>query len=164
MSRLGPGTRAVITMVMAALLVGSGLVSNVLAVQPAPDRSEVVLVLDFSASILEDAANRNRFGAALERIADRVDETSSDLVAGDATLTIVQFATKAADYPGCANLRLLGSSATVARFANCLRSVARAYRKGLSPALTRRIGVDTNYVAAMEQAAKHLPADAVRPR
>jgi len=163
MSRLGPGTRAVITMVMAALLVGSGLVSNVLAAQPAPDRSEVVLVLDFSASILEDAANRNRFGAALERIADRVDETSSDLVAGDATLTIVQFATKAADYPGCANLRLLGSSAMVARFANCLRSVARAYRKGLNPALTRRIGVDTNYVAAMEQAAKHLPSEAVRP-
>jgi hypothetical protein len=162
MSRLGRGTRTVATIVAAALLVGGGLASSVVA-QPAPDRSEVVLVLDFSASILEDATNRNRFGAALERIADRVDETSADLVAGDATLSIVQFATKAVDYPGCADLRLLGSGPTVARFANCLRSVAGAYRRGLNPALTRKIGIDTNYVAAMEQAARHLPSDAVRP-
>ena len=48
-------------------------------------------------------------------------------------------------------------------FADCLRSVAGAYRKGLDPGLERSIGIDTNYVAAMEQAAKHLPADAVRP-
>jgi hypothetical protein len=162
MSRLGPGARTVATMVAAAVLVGGGLTSNV-AAQSTPDRSEVVLVLDFSASILEDTANRNRFGAALEGIADRVDETTADLVAGDATLSIVQFATRAADYPGCADLRLLNSAPTVARFANCLRSVAGAYRKGLSPALSRKIGVDTNYVAAMEQAAKHLPANAVRP-
>jgi Fibronectin type III domain len=162
MRRLAPGTRAVITVLAAAMLVGAGLAPSV-AAQSTPDRSEVVLVLDFSASILEDAANRNRFGAALERIADRVDATTADLVAGDARLSIVQFATRAADYPGCADLRLLGSAPTVARFANCLRSVAGAYRKGLSPALTRKIGVDTNYVAAMEQAAKHLPPDAVRP-
>src|SRR4029079_3372022 len=31
------------------------------------------------------------------------------------------------------------------------------------PVLTRRIGVDTNYVAAMDRAATHLPSDAVRP-
>ena len=36
--------------------------------------------------------DRNRFGAALERIADRVDATSSDLIAGDTTVSIVQFA------------------------------------------------------------------------
>ena len=35
--------------------------------------------------------------------------------------------------------------------------LAAAYRKGLDPALTKKIGIDTNYVAAMEQAAKHLP-------
>ena len=162
MSRRGPGARAVVTIVIWALLVGGALAPSVLA-QAAPDRSDVVLVLDFSASILEDVTNRNRFGAALERIADRVDATSADLVAGDATVTIVQFATSAADQPGCADLKLLGSPAAVTQFAGCLRSVAAAYRKGLDPALTKRIGTDTNYVAAMEQAAKHLPADAVRP-
>ena len=122
-----------------------------------------MLVLDFSASILDDKANRDRFAAALERIADRVDETSSDLIAGDATVSIVRFAAKAAAYPGCSDIKLLGDALAVATFADCLRSVAGAYRKGLDPALERTIGIDTNYVAAMEQAAKHLPADAVRP-
>ena len=128
-----------------------------------PDKSDVVLVLDFSASILKDSATRNRFGAALERIADRVDATSADLVAGDATVSIVQFAAKAIDYKGCTDLRLLDSPETVVRFSDCLRAVAGAYRKGLDPALTKSIGIDTNYVAAMQQAAKHLPADSVRP-
>src|SRR5439155_20194545 len=127
------------------------------------DRSDVVLVLDVSASILQDKANRNRFGAALERIAARVDEISADLVAGDTTVTLVQFATRAADYPGCSDLKLIGSPETVAHFADCLRALAAAYRKGLTPALTSRVGVDTNYVAAMEQAAKHLPIDSPRP-
>ena len=161
MSRLGPRVLAVATIVIAAMIGGGASTSTVRA--QTPDRSDVVLVLDFSASILEEAANRNRFGAALERIADRVEETSSDLAAGDTTVTIIQFAAKAADYAGCANLRLLGNEAAVAQFAKCLRSVATAYRKGLDPALTRKIGVDTNYVAAMELAAKHLPADAIRP-
>jgi hypothetical protein len=147
---------------MAALLIGGAPASTVRA-QTAPDPSDVVLVLDFSASILDEAANRNRFGAALERIADRVDQTSSDLAAGDTTVTIVQFAAKAADYPRCADLKLLGSPQAVAQFAGCLRSVARAYRTGLDPALTRKIGIDTNYVAAMNKAAEHLPPDAVRP-
>jgi hypothetical protein len=150
----------VVAIVVAAQL-GGGLVPAVLAA--APDKSEVALVLDFSASILNDKTTRNRFGAALERIADRVDATSADLVAGDATVSIVQFAAKAIDYKGCTDLRLLGSPETVAKFAACLRSVARAYRKGLDPALTKSIGIDTNYVAAMQQAAKHLPADSVRP-
>lgn len=131
--------------------------------QSAPDPSDVVIVLDFSASILDNKADRNRFGAALERIAARVDETSSDLVAGDTTVSIVQFAAKAADYPGCTELKLLGSPNAVATFAHCLRSVASAYRKGLTPALTRSIGIDTNYVAAMDRAAQHLPSGAVRP-
>ena len=154
--------RAVITTALASLLIGSAPTSIVRA-QTAPDPSDVVIVLDFSASILDVKADRNRFGAALERIADRVDETSSDLVAGDTTVSIVQFAAKAADYPGCTELKLLGSPEAVAKFARCLRSVAAAYRRGLSPVLTRRIGVDTNYVAAMDRAAKHLPSDAVRP-
>ena len=75
MSRLGPRVLAVATIVIAALI-GGGVSPRTVRAQ-LPDRSDVVLVLDFSASILEAAANRNRFGAALERIADRVEETSS---------------------------------------------------------------------------------------
>ncbi len=162
MRRLDRRTRTVVTIALAALLIGGGApTARVRAA--APDQSDVVLVLDFSASILRDAANRTKFSAALERIADRVEATSADLIAGDTTVTFVQFAAKAADYADCTDVHLLGDPAAVARFATCLRSVAAAYRKGLDPALTRRVGTDTNYVAAMQQAAKHLPADAVRP-
>jgi hypothetical protein len=163
MSRLGPGARTVVTILLGLLLVSGGPAPEVRAAQATPDRSNVILVLDFSASILQDKANRNRFGAALERIAARVDVTSADLTAGDATVSIVQFATRAADLPGCVDLKLLNSAETVGRFADCLRSVAAAYRKGLAPALTRAIGVDTNYVAAMERANSHLPQTAARP-
>src|SRR3990170_2621580 len=162
MSRLGSAALTVVMLVLGALLFAGRLAPVSLAQTP-PDRSEVVLVLDFSASILEDVANRDRFAAALDRIADRIDATSSDLIAGDASVTIVQFATSAADYAGCVDLKLIESPQTVARFADCLRNVAKAYRKGLDPALTRKIGVDTNYVAAMERAARHLAGDAVRP-
>ncbi|HEX5825390.1 MAG TPA: fibronectin type III domain-containing protein [Candidatus Limnocylindrales bacterium] len=161
MRRLGPGTHGVVALAIAVVLVGGGLARNVAAI--GPDRSDVVLVLDFSGSILEDKANRNRFGAALERIAARVDAISADLVAGDATVTIVQFATRAADYPNCADLKLLGNPEAVGRFADCLRSVAAAYRKGVRTTLTNKIGIDTNYVAAMQRAAAHLPPGAVRP-
>src|SRR3989337_2208135 len=162
MSRLGSAALSVVMLVLGALLFAGRLAPVSLAQTP-PDRSEVVLVLDFSASILEDVANRDRFAAALDRIADRIDAASPDLIAGDASVTIVQFATSAADYAGCVDLKLIESPQTVARFADCLRNVAKAYRKGLDPALTRKIGVDTNYVAAMERAARHLAGDAVRP-
>ena len=108
MSRFGPGARTVVAILIAVLLVGGGRVLGPVADARAaetPDRSNVILVLDFSASILRDEANRNRFGAALERIAARVDETSADLIAGDARLSIVQFATSAADLPGCVDLK-----------------------------------------------------------
>jgi hypothetical protein len=154
-------TRAVVALLLGTLLIGGGLVPPARAATPDP--ADVVLVLDFSASILRDKANRDKFAAALDKIAARVDETSSDLVTSDATMSIVQFASKAADVPGCVDLHLLNSLDKVARFADCLRSVAAAYRKGPDPALRAKIGVDTNYVAAMNQAAKHLPADAVRP-
>ena len=162
MGRLGPRVTAVVTTAIAVALMAGAPPPTVRA-QTLPDRSDVVLVLDFSASILQQKTDRNRFGAALERIADRVEETTSDLVAGDVTVSIVRFAARAADYRGCTGLKLLGSQPAVAQFARCLRAVARAYRKGLDPALTRIIGVDTNYVAAMQRAATHLPPDAVRP-
>ena len=84
MSRLGLAARVLVAIVVGALLTGGGPTPVRAA---GPDRSEVVLVLDFSASILKDKANRDRFAAALERIADRVDETSADLISGDATVT-----------------------------------------------------------------------------
>jgi hypothetical protein len=160
-NRLGPAARIVTALAIGVLLTGVGLVPTTRAA--AADKSEVVLVLDFSASILKDKAHRDQFATALESMADRVTATSADLVAGDTTASIVQFAAKAIDYPGCTDLHLLNSPETVAQFAGCLRSVAGAYRKGLDAGLSKKIGIDTNYVAAMEQAAKHLPADAVRP-
>jgi len=162
MSRSTSAALAFVMLVVAAFLFAGRLAPATLA-QTHPDQSDVVLVLDFSASILEDAANRDRFAAALDRIADRIDATSSDLVAGDTTVTIVQFATRAADYPGCLDMELIESPQTIARFADCLREAAVAYRTGLDPALTQKIGVDTNYVAAMTVAARHLPVDAARP-
>ena len=162
MNRVGRTSRAAAAFAAMFVAVG-GLASNTLAVNVGPDKAEVVLVLDFSASILNDATNRSRFAGALERIADRVDETSRDLIRGDATVSIVQFASSAADVNGCIDIRLLGSQSAVRRFANCLRTVAGGYRAGIQPALRDRIGIDTNYVAAMEQAAAHLPEDATRP-
>ena len=163
MRRIGSTGRLVLATIMASLLVPPGGGAPVAAAEAAPDRSEVVLVLDFSASILEDATNRRRFAAALDRIADRVDERSADLVAGDTTVSIVQFAARARNTPGCTELELLDDPAAVATFADCLRDVADAYSGGLDPELRTAIGIDTNYVAAMERAATHLPADAVRP-
>ena len=162
MTRPGSTARAVVMLILGAFLLAGPLASTSLA-QEHPDQSDVVLVLDFSASILDDPVNRDRFAAALDRIADRVDATSSDLVAGDTTVTLVQFATRAADYPACVDLELIESPETVARFADCLREAAVAYRRGLDPALTTKIGDDTNYVAAMTVAERHLPAEAVRP-
>src|SRR5689334_13701118 len=161
MNRHGP--RGLVVGAVLTALLGLGFPLSSIQAQGAPDSSDVVLVLDFSASILQEPANRNRFGAALERIADRIEETSSDLVAGDTRVTLVQFAAKAIDYPTCTDLKLLGDPAAVTKLGRCLRSVASAYRKGPDAALARRIGVDTNYVAAMQRAAQHLPAGAVRP-
>src|SRR5437899_8025153 len=131
MHRLGRVAKIVIALLVASLLSSNGLVATTRAA--APDRSDIVLVLDFSASILQDKANRDRFAGALEGIASRVDQTSADLVAGDTTASIVQFAAKAIDTPGCVDLQLLNSPDTVGMFADCLRAVAAAYRKGLDP-------------------------------
>ena len=93
MRRLPTGASAFAALLAAVVLVGGGLVPHARAVTADP--SDVVLVLDFSASILDDKTTRNRFAAALTRIADRVDATTADLIAGDATVSIVQFATHA---------------------------------------------------------------------
>lgn len=162
MGRFGRITRATATLVLATIAVGGSLVPPAVSAADA-DPSDVVLVLDYSASILDDAKTRTQFATALDGIATRVEQTSADLTSSDATVSMIQFATRAADYPGCVDLKLLGNSENVTKFATCLRSLAAAYRKGRDPALTAKIGLDTNYVAAMQQAAKHLPSDAVRP-
>src|SRR4051794_19857446 len=114
MTRLGQKASVIAALFAAIVVVAGGLAPR--AVAQTPDRSDVVLVFDFSASILQDKTTRERFSAALRRIADRVDATSADLVAGDATVSIVEFATRAADYPNCADLKLLGSPNAVGRF------------------------------------------------
>ena len=150
----------------AALLASTWRVPSIpgaAAATPNDDASDIVLVLDFSGSILEDRAVRRDFADALDDIAARVEATAATLSGGDATVSIVRFATKAADLPDCTGLPLRQNEAAVAQLAQCLHRVAAAYRKGVDPALTRAIGDDTNYVAAMERAATHLPADSVRP-
>jgi len=142
---------------VASTLLMSALVPAASAAETTPDSSDVAIVLDYSASILNDARNRARFAGALERMADRVDELSGDLVQGDTTVSLVQFASKARDYEGCTDLKLLNDPEAVATFADCLRSLGEAYRNGLSPGLQDAIGIDTNYVEAMEQGAEHLP-------
>src|SRR5262245_26588086 len=114
--RLRRPRQAIRTIAVAVAVVGILLTSAVPAVsgaEQAPDKSDVVLVLDYSASILDDARNRARFAGALERMADRVDAISPDLVAGDTTVSLVQFASKARDYEGCTDLHLLNDPAAV---------------------------------------------------
>src|SRR5688572_12514352 len=106
MSRHGLYMRAVVVMAVGFLLFGGGLAPSARAVE-APDQSDIVMALDFSASILRDKANRDRFATALESMAARVDETSADLVAGDTTVSMIQFATSARNYPRCVELKLL---------------------------------------------------------
>ena len=115
MHRHGLSMRAVLVMVVGSLLFGGGLAPSARAVE-APDKSEVVMVLDFSASILRDKANRDRFAAALERMADRVDATSADLVAGDTTVSHGPVRDEGAPTTrGCVDLKLLNDPAAVAQ-------------------------------------------------
>jgi hypothetical protein len=153
-----------LSFVLAFVLAGLIPSTPATAVSTSADPSDVVIVLDFSASILNDKTNRDRFAAALGRIADRVDATTNDLVTGDATVSFVWFATTAADYPGgCTDLKFLSNPRGVVHFADCLRSVAKAYRKGPKAVAGTRLGTDTNYVKAMEGAARHVPLKAERP-
>ena len=152
-----------VAIAICGVLLGFGGMPSASAAEPAPDSSDVVLGLDFSASILNDARNRARFAGALERMADRVDALSADLATGDTTVSLVQFASKARNVEGCTDLQLLNNPEAVATFADCLRTVGAAYREGLDPDLEDAIGIDTNYVEAMEKGASHLPDDSERP-
>jgi hypothetical protein len=148
---------------LAALLAAAVPVAVLPATAASNDPSDIVLVLDLSGSILDNKPVRTAFAGALDGIAARVEETSDTLVKGDATVSIVTFATRATDLPGCSNLQLRRSKPAVTQLAKCLRGVAATYRKGVDPVVTRAIGDDTNYVAAMERAASHFPTVAPRP-
>ena len=151
-------------LVVALVAVIAPLVTPATAFAASPaDPSDVVLLFDFSGSILDDKGTRTSFAKALEKIADRVDETVADLIAGDASISFVQFATEARDYGGCTDLNLHNNRNAVTDLSECLRDIASDYRKGGSRKLTRAIGNDTNYVAAIKRAAKDLPADSARP-
>ncbi|HEX5012720.1 MAG TPA: fibronectin type III domain-containing protein [Candidatus Limnocylindrales bacterium] len=150
----------------AASFLGAGLLLAGLApgtVAAEPQQGDVVLEFDFSGSILDDERTRNRFGDAINAIADRVDATSRDLIEGSTTVSLVQFASQAADVEGCTELELFGSPAKVRAFSACLRKVAADYKSGGNATLRGTIGRDTNYVAAMQRAATHLPENAERP-
>jgi hypothetical protein len=151
-----------LALLAAALATGFGVPPAVQAAD-APDPSDIVLVLDFSLSILDDETTRTAFADALDRIADRVDAIRDTLVLGDMTVSVVLFATSAAEDSGCVDLSFRDNPGAVEQFASCLGEFADTYRNGGNPALTERIGLDTNYVAAMEVAAERLPADSTRP-
>ena len=84
-------------------------------------------------------------------------------MAGNAVISLVPFASRAAGFPGCENLALHADPAAVQKLADCLRLAARQYRRGPDASIVSKVGTDTNYVKAMEQAATYLPADSTRP-
>ena len=98
----GHAARAILIAVIAALLTSTLPVESIAGTAAAAneDASDIVLALDFSGSILEDKATRTDFADALDGIDARIDETAATLMAGDATVSIVRFATKAADVDG----------------------------------------------------------------
>ena len=131
----------------------------------AQDPSDVVLVFDVSDSILESDDGTNvEFAAALEGIADRVDDIADDLVVGNATVSFVAFAVTAIPYPtGCQGLELNQDPAAIARFEACLREIAGEYRAGASAPVQQRINTaGTDHVAALREAAGLLPAGPTR--
>jgi hypothetical protein len=141
---------------MAIVTLAIGITTAV-AAEPAADPSDVVVALDYSQSILDDKPNRTRFADALVEIADRVEVTRDDLVNGDAVISLVPFASRARGYPGCEGLALHQDPAAVDQLADCLRLAARQYRRGPNAPIVSTVGTDTNYVAALREAARIRP-------
>ena len=97
-------------------------------------------------------------------MAARVDETSADLVAGDTTVSMVQFATRARRLPG---LRRPQAAQRPRGRRQVRRLPAERWRpptaRASTPPSPGRSASTPTTSQALEQAAKHLPADAVRP-
>jgi hypothetical protein len=109
--------------IVAASATGGASAAGVTAADP----SDVVLVLDFSGSILDDKSTRTKFANALDAIAGRIEETADILQTGEATVSILWFATRAADFPKCTGLNLKDDLAAVIHLSDCLRSVGNAF-------------------------------------
>jgi hypothetical protein len=159
MSRLATTARAATSIVLATIMIAAGFVPSARAADQ-PDPSDIVLAFDLSSSILDDKGTREQFAGALNQIADSVVAQSDALVAGDATISMVEFASHAKEVPNCTKLELLNSPGNVTKFADCLRSVADVYTSGNAPA---GIGTDTNYIEAMQVARPYLTPSSVRP-
>src|SRR5215831_12992800 len=137
MRRVAPTGVAVGMLAMLLALVAGGLAPNVAAV--GPDKSDVVMEFDFSSSITTNKTTRTQLASAIDQIANRVTETADTLVAGDTTVSLIQFATRAIDVHDCVDLGLLNNPSNVSRFASCLHQVANQYKSGGTPALKAAI-------------------------
>jgi hypothetical protein len=148
-----------------ALLLGAAALAPSAALgQDEVQPSDVVIVLDYSLSILQDETSRAQFAEALNKIGDSVDAKAADLADGKATISFVAFATSAVDYdPICVDLQLSGSESNVHQLAKCFRQVASEYKAGPDAPVRARVGNATNYVAAFDRAAAHLPVASGRP-
>ncbi len=69
----------------AALATGFAVPPAALAAEE-PEASDIVIVLDFSSSILDDEATRTAFADALDRLAARTEEIGDTLLLGDVTV------------------------------------------------------------------------------
>lgn len=145
----------------AALAAGPMLV----AAQTAQDPSNVVLVFDVSNSILlSDDGTNTEFAAALDGIADRVEESAEDLTVGNAEISFVVFGRQAITYPnGCGRLDLHENPVAIAKLEECLRDIAAEYRAGENAPVRDRINTaNTDHVAALREAADLLPNQTTR--
>jgi hypothetical protein len=163
--RSAPLALVVSTLVALAIgLLAAGFTPSAALAQDTVEPSDVVIVLDYSLSILQDETSRGQFAEALNRIGDTVDAKAADLADGKATISFVAFATSAVDYdPVCVDLKLSGSEPNVHQLAKCFRQVASEYKAGPDAPVRARVGNATNYVAAFERAAAHLPGASGRP-
>ena len=152
---------ALLTSIALASVGGASLVLGQTGLEP----SDVVLVFDVSDSILQSADGTNvEFADALDGIADRVDAVAADLATGNAQVSFVVFGKTAIPYPAnCGQLALHGDPAAITRFEACLRSIAGEYRAGTKAPVRKRIDTRyTDHVAALNEAAKLLPATSSR--
>jgi hypothetical protein len=160
-------SRRRILAVWAALLIALTSLAGpmLVAAQTAQDPSNVVLVFDVSNSILlsDDGANAE-FADVLEGIADRVEETASELAVGNATMSFVVFGRTAVVYPaGCERLSLHDDPAQIAKLEDCLRAIAGEYRAGRNAPVRQVINTQqTDHVAALRAAAALLPDKTTR--
>src|SRR5687768_623696 len=77
-----------LALLAAALATGFAVPPAALAAEE-PEPSDIVIVLDFSSSILDDEDTRTAFADALDRLAARTEEIGDTLLQGDVTVSIV---------------------------------------------------------------------------